>query len=334
MANEPEHLLHLSTPLEAEHFWVTEDRLLLARHLGKEEGLGRFELLLVSIADGTLTPLETFNRQCKESMNCLGVHVTLKGHLHDRGFRLPPGIALSPDGKWITWNDSVRIGAFKWIVASLDGEEKLIYPHEDDPESEASDLRGIPVWLRDGHQWAAIIHSYHANKYWYTYAKIRDVHDPERERIIRFLNLNDGLILGVSAANEVVIRHSRMSLESATAEFTAVSLESEETAYRRYPIKLPHDDHEVFQTALSPDGRLVAWILGYHRRRRESEIWVSGLDGDGFRRLAVIPTVTEVSNESPTGKVCHSPRYLRWTPGGGHVSYGYKRSLWRIPFDS
>src|SRR5437763_282494 len=92
------------------------------------------------------------------------------------------------------------------------------------------------------------------------------------------------------------------------------------------------EDYFAFESIadahISPDGKQVAWVLttvDQAKNRRETSIWVVGIDGQSApRRL----TAAGVNSNAP-----------QWSPDGSHLAFlstrgeGSERQIWMLPMD-
>lgn len=298
------------------YWWVSREEILLLKPAATTSK--RFSLHRLNTATGRETPLGAFNR--KHSVRITGVewHVGTHGVPGVKVVYWTPDCALSPDGEWFLWLSNRST----WVAASLDGTMQQEWEEEHSIPSSC-------CWLRDSKKWVQLVRQYKRQRYTLVEAIGRPVvrRSPQRTTMI---HVADGLLLGVTSRNSILIHHSSSRQEASKVVLSEFGL-SPARPTRRYSIKLP-EPGILSEAALSKSGDRLAWVLsvGQQAFPREYLFWVSGLDGKNIKELGRISGRFGGSLVSSSQQKYFWPQSLQWLPDGDEISFVFKSDLYRL----
>jgi len=310
------HVARVPSTNRGLYWWVSREEILLLKPAARNSK--RFSLHRLNVTTGRETPLDPFNR--KHSVRITGNqwHVSTHGV---PGFKVAywtPECELSPDGEWFLWLSDRST----WVAASLDGTIQREWEEEHSIPSSC-------IWLRDSKKWVQLVNQYKRQRYTLVEAIVRSVVRPSSPKTT-VIKVDDGLLLGVTHRNSILIRHSGSRQKASSVALSEFSL-SPERPTRRYSIKLP-EPGILTSVALSKSGDQLAWILSVGQEAFPGEylFWVSGLDGENIGELGRISGRLGGSQVSTSQQNYSWPQLLRWLPDGDEISFVFKNNLYRL----
>ncbi len=219
MADEPpllasaRRLAEISADRGDEYRWISRSCLLMLRqaeHSGPawnrapfvwaSQFIHRFEASTVDLATGAVSTLATFNHRFGRNLIATPVHVHFVDE--DGNDRIPaqinyraPRSDLSSDSEWLLWR-TMR----GWTAARLDGAEELRW-------KPASLYGHAALWIPYSHRWVELASELDGDRYRIRRLLIHRLNDPSKSRVVTVGGLQDGLTVGITSRNSLLMRH-------------------------------------------------------------------------------------------------------------------------------
>src|SRR5579884_2324832 len=310
--------------LEETYFWASDQQALFLQHV--PESL-YFQALLVDAGSGRKTLPEAFNARFSALLTAKIMHVRFADdpNRHETHY-LPPKCALSPDGKRLVWLSQNQ----KWIAARLDAADKVEWPRA------GKTVPGFALWMFDSRHWVECVEDYHNDAFTIPRAIFHDLEAPRANQTVQFTGLPDGLPLGITHDNHVLLYKQDFADRTTRkvkpqVDFYEASLDGESASVRDYSISWPQS-MRVWDMALSRQGDRLAWrLMPDDLERATCEIWTSDLRGEARRKIGQVKNLTRLTGDRSIRSPF--PVKLRWLPDGKRLSFLYDNALWTVPVD-
>ncbi len=302
---------------EGEYWWISDSKILT---LLPSSDPKLFVLGCIDIKTGQKTSLDAFNKKFSKMLVGQEMHVSTVGDPRVEIVYNPPNCDLSSDRKWLLWLSR----DMTWIAATLDGKQQKKWHKQ-------GILSSHGIWLRDSTRWVELVSYYQKKKYTIEKAVVRGI-DSDEEKIFENLKVDDGLIVGVTSSNHILIRYGVKENALNEAAMVSLDLGSSIATKRQFSAQLLRASH-ISDVAISDAGDRLAWILELGNRRRfpkDYSFCISGVKGEEMREFGRIRGKSEPSGISRNGKVYYWPQSIRWTPDGKRVSFVFKEELYVI----
>jgi hypothetical protein len=262
------------------YFWISSREALFLRHARDP---GSFRLLRLDTASGTWTPLAAFNKRFGKRLRGLEVHLRFVGSARPAEIHYePPVCALSPDGKWFLWTHRDQTPPL-WIAATLDGSQQRTWR-----ASPVGVAPQYPVWFPDSRRWVELAEDFHGSGYRFRLAIIHSLDAPGADRQVKITGAVDGIIVGMTAGERVLVRRYYHVDEPVHQQFYEIPLDRAIAAPRQYHVALP-SPRRTWDLELSSGDRL-AWVRNGEGSfvDRDFTLWVSDAAGEGMRALGTV----------------------------------------------
>ena len=293
--------------LAGHYWWLSGTEVLLMRMAA---GRPSYELAVLDSTTGSAPPLEAFHARNGDRLTGNPMYVMCQGELGTQRELPPPHCDLSPDGQWLLWNDP-RGG---WAAATLDGLQSREWPgprHVSPPGH----------WLDPGTSWVELVHTLRRDHYMIEAVRVRSV-DGGQETTVKIETLPAGLVLGLSGPRRILQRELAEAPDG-SLPFAEVLIEDEQATVQRFNVK-PPSSGQAMEVALSPDGKLLAWVIGEFGDNgffQGFRLWITGVSGQEAREIGYARLRTTEPPPGSQRECYHWPQQVRWLSSGTEVSF-------------
>lgn len=219
-------------------------------------------------------------------------------------FNHTSGWKASPDGKWLLFLTH-DVPQPTWMAVSTDG-KRLI---KRSPFAAARSL-DCSAWLPDSRHWAEVVHT---GRNYQVVVYSLDASTVEVYPIVWSKDINQMyfydpsiLVLGFTSANHLL---TKGEANDGAAVYFDLTL-SQGTAVEHLLPRTEKNRGFLFDVALSPDGKRLAW------RSQNQALCVSDINGSNER--VIVPQISGIES-------------VRWVPDHKRVSFGLGYSLYTAP---
>lgn len=224
------------------------------------------------------------------------------------------------------WHHQEIRGRSEWIAATLDGQKQCKWNQE---MEDGGWWSGHPVW-KNNSEWIAITRRYANNQHSFAKVAVYSTDDPSATLAIDLFDVPDGLLLGLTSQERLMLYHPIVPSTPATAvEFRDIHLARPLASVSDYKITLP-EPRQVWSVVLSTHGTHLAWLL-VGMQNGLCTLWVSDRQGRDFKGLGQWEATQIEAVEPINQRRYDRPRNLKWMPDGQNVSFIYNRALCTVP---
>lgn len=268
----------------------------------------------------------------------LQTHDLFQRHINELLSKLNPGVQIrsvrvSGDGKSIAFIVGDFVGpAEALVVATLDGQRVLVNPQLNGSRKVSLYPSPLPLtWLGDGHTLVVIGDTPRKTSDGTMSPKALFTIDRTRPKAIsafplaqrsRDWFLMDSAVQRTMSDNSVPLLF--LNEEKSLAELSRFSFtHGRESAAKSF--QLP-SSYAVDEASISPDGKMIAWVLAPRPRSRDvpnasRELWLCGTHSSTLRFLGTLP--------ADLGPM--QPRSVQWLPSSGGISYVVGKDIYLLP---
>jgi hypothetical protein len=305
-------------------FWVNDEQALFLR---RKRGDPPYHALLQD-RSGSAVPLDIFNERHGARLQGPRVGVVMEGGTREPAQVSPPEAALSPDGRWLLWEDQQNAARGAWIAARLDGTEEKTWS----TNLLADWFNGGVAWTLAGDRWLELLLSPRWRRQIVSGVRTHGIDGSIGERVAVQPSTPSGLLCGITARDELVLRSAEPYQSLKAHDLWLLDPASGRTT--KTALSLPHRA-VIEEMRLSRAGDRFALLLSTSIERsffpRRYALWTCALGGSDWSLVGVVDGRAVEDPGSPSGQRYAWPQELCWLPSGREVSFVFDERLFIVP---